>query len=125
MNRIDKEMEEMNNAKSPMSDINISKLYHGLIHSSQMLDVLQRELKYAIDLTNLLHERDATLRFVMDEAQLDADTTKWSTRISNLKQRQHRRFYKFLQTLHDKQAQSGGGKHNDSYDDEGYDQTGT
>ena len=122
MNRIDKEMEEMNNAKSPMSDINISKLYHGLIHSSQMLDVLQRERKYAIDLNNLLHERDATLRFVMDEAQLDAETTKWSTRISNLKQRQHRRFYKFLQTLHDKQAQSGGGKHNDSYDDEGYDQ---
>ena len=122
MNRIDKEMEERNTVKSPMNDINISKLYHALIHSNKMLDVLQRERKYAIDLSNLMHERDATLRFVMDEAQLDAETTKWSTRISNLKQRQHRRFYKFLQTLHDKQAQSANGKHNDSYDDEGYDQ---
>lgn len=122
MNRIDKEMEEMNTVKSPMNDINISKLYHALIHSNKMLDVLQRERKYATDLNNLMHERDATLRFVMDEAQLDAETTKWSTRISNLKQRQHRRFYKFLQTLHDKQAQSANGKHNDSYDDEGYDQ---
>jgi len=78
----------------------MAKIYHSLIHSSQMLNVLQRERNYAIELNSLLRERNQTLRYVMDEAQLDAETAKWSVRLTNLKNRQQRNFKKFLQKLY-------------------------
>lgn len=83
------------------NDLNMGKIYHSLIHSSQMLNVLQRERNYAIELNGLLRERDQTLRYVMDETQLDAETAKWSVRVTNLKNRQQRNFKKFLQKLYD------------------------
>ncbi len=78
----------------------MAKIYHNLIHSNKMLNVLQRERNYAIELNNLLRERDQTLRYVMDETQLDAETVKWSVKVTNLKNRQQRNFKKFLQKLY-------------------------
>lgn len=101
--------------ESQMSDVckdadsKMAKVYHSLIHSSQMLKVLQRERNYAIDLNKLIYERDTTLRYIMDEAQLDAESVKWSAKINNLKLKQQRNFKKFLQKLYDQIDSNGAG----------------
>lgn len=86
---------------SDSAAMNMAKVYHSLIHSSQMFNVLKRERNYAIDLNSILRERDQTLRFIMDEAQLDSETAKWSFKVENLKAKQQRNFKKFLQKLYD------------------------
>lgn len=78
----------------------MAKVYHSLLHSSQMLTVLQRERNYAIDMNNMLREKEATLRYVMDEEQLDAETFRWTMKLDNLKLKQQRNFKKFLQKLY-------------------------
>lgn len=87
------------------NDVNMPKIYHDLIHSSHMLTVLQKEQSYAIDLNSLIHEKDSSLRFVMDEAQIDSETIKWNQRINNLKVKQQKNFKKFLQKLYDQSDQ--------------------
>lgn len=95
------ELEEKMSDLLAEADTNMAKIYHSLIHSSQMLNVLQRERNYAIDLNKMIYERETTLRYVMDEAQLDAESVKWSAKISNLKAKQQRNFKKYLQKLYD------------------------
>jgi len=93
--------EKNESAQTQQDNMNMAKIYHSLIHSSQMLPILQRERTYAIDLNKLIKEKDTTLRFIMDEAQLDSETEKWRMKIASLKAKQQRNFRKFLQKLYD------------------------
>ena len=83
-------------------EINMAKIYHSLIHSHHVLNVLKRERDYAIDLNKLIQEKDSSLRFVMDETQLDCETSKWTDKIASLKATQQRNFKKFLRKLYEK-----------------------
>lgn len=100
-NSIDETTIKSPNSSQDSSYINMAKVYHSLLHSSQMLTVLQRERNYAIDMNNMLREKEATLRYVMDEEQLDAETFRWTMKLDNLKLKQQRNFKKFLQKLYD------------------------
>lgn len=87
------------------NEMNLAKVYHSLIHSHHVLNVLKRERNYAVDLNRMLQEREAALRFVMDEAQLDCETARWKEKINHLKAKQKRNFKKFLQKLYEKRDQ--------------------
>lgn len=102
----------------PANDFHMAKMYHTLLHSNQMLNVLQRERNMAIDLNYLIRERHVMLRYIMDEVQLDAETEIWSTKINNLKTKQRRSFKKFLQKLYDNVGKSNNNNHDMSHEDD-------
>lgn len=88
------------------NEMNMAKVYHSLIHSHHVLNVLKRERNYAVDLNRMLQEKETALRFVMDEAQLDCETARWKGKIASLKAKQQRNFKKYLQKLYEKRDQA-------------------
>lgn len=94
--------EHYSESNRPDNEMNMAKVYHSLIHSHHVLNVLKRERNYAVDLNRMLQEREAALRFVVDETQLDCETIRWREKIDSLKTKQKRNFKKYLQKLYAK-----------------------
>ena len=95
-------------------------MYHSLVHSGDLGQaVLERERAYALDLNNLINERNKALKYVEENnlSMLESERAKWSSRLGTLKNIQQRKFKKFVRKLHESQQVSSQFSSDDHDDD--------